>query len=174
MDPARFVFLDETAASTKMTRRSGWAPVGQRLIATVPFGHWHTTTCIAGLRQSGLVAPYLISGPMTRAAFLTYVADRLAPCLSPGDVVVMDNLAAHKSPAVIRAIRAAGASPLYLPAYSPDLNPIELAFSKLKTLLRAAAARTREALWQSVHVAFSQVTPEECANYLRHCGYDPA
>jgi len=172
MDPARFVFLDETAASTTMIRRSGWAPVGQRLIAAVPFGHWHTTTCVAGLRQSGIVAPHLISGPMTRSAFLTYVQEHLAPCLSAGDVVVMDNLSAHKSPAVIRAIRAVGASTLYLPPYSPDLNPIELAFSKLKALLRAAAARTREALWQSVQASFAQFTPEECANYLRHCGYD--
>lgn len=165
MDPARFVFLDETAASTKMIRRSGWAPVGQRLIAAAPFGHWHTTTCVAGLRQSGIVAPHLISGPMTRSAFLIYVQEHLAPCLSAGDVVVMDNLSAHKSPAVIRAIRAVGASTLYLPAYSPDLNPIELAFSKLKALLRAAAARTREALWQSVQASFAQFTPEECANY---------
>ena len=125
MDPARFVFLDETGASTDMVRRYGWAPRGERLVDAAPRGHWKTTTFVAGLRQSGLVAPFVLDGPMTGAAFRAYVERVLAPALAPGDVVVMDNLGAHKVAGVAEAIGAAGASPLYLPPYSPDLNPVE-------------------------------------------------
>ena len=150
MDPARFVFLDETSAATNMARRYGRCPASERLVAAVPHGHWHTTTLVAGLRQSGITAPLVLDGPMTGAAFLAYVEQFLAPTLAPGDVVVLDNLAAHKVAGVAEAIAAAGASILYLPPYSPDLNPIEQLFAKLKALLRKAAARTKEALWSTI------------------------
>jgi transposase len=132
MDPARFVFLDETATATNMTRRYGRSPSDQRLVAAVPHGHWRTTTFIAGLRQTGILAPLVLDGPMTGIAFRAYVEQSLAPALEPGDVVVLDNLAAHKVDGVRQAITAAGASVLYLPPYSPDLNPIEQLFAKLK------------------------------------------
>jgi transposase len=173
MDPARFVFLDETGASTDMVRRYGWAPRGERLVDAAPHGHWRTTTFVAGLRQSGLVAPFVLDGPMTGAAFRAYVERVLAPALAPGDVVVMDNLGAHKVAGVAEAIGAAGASLLYLPPYSPDLNPIEQAFAKLKALLRKAAARTRDALWAAIADLLSAYSHEECQNYLANCGYEP-
>jgi transposase len=171
MDPARFVFLDETATATNMARRYGRCPVDERLVAAVPHGHWQTTTFIAGLRQSEVIAPLVLDGPMTGAAFRTYVEQMLAPALAPGDVMVMDNLAAHKVDGVQQAITAAGASILYLPPYSPDLNPIEQLFAKLKALLRKAAARTKEALWAATGDLLARFTPDECANYLAHCGY---
>ena len=149
MDPERFVFIDETGASTNMIRRYGWAPRSERLIAAAPHGHWRTTTFVAGLRSTGLVAPLVLDGPMNGSAFLAYVLQFLAPTLRSGDVVVMDNLSAHKVAGVEDAIRATGASLLYLPPYSPDLNPIEQVFAKLKALLRAAAARTKEA-WTTI------------------------
>ena len=139
MDPCRFVFLDETSVTTNMTRRYGRCPASERLVAPVPHGHWLSTTFVAGLRSSGLTAPLVLDGPMTGAAFLAYVDQILAPTLVPGDVVVLDNLAAHKVEGVAQAIRAVGASILYLPPYSPDLNPIEQVFAKLKALLRRAA-----------------------------------
>ena len=139
MDPAAFVFLDETGVSTNMVRRYGWASRGERLVDAAPHGHWRTTTFVAGLRGTGVVAPLVLDGPMTGEAFLAYVEQFLAPALSPGDVVVLDNLAAHKVAGVREAIAAVGASILYLPPYSPDLNPIEQAFAKLKALLRKAA-----------------------------------
>ena len=150
MDPARFVFLDETGTATNMARRYGRSPCGERLVAPVPHGPWRTTTFVAGLRARGIVAPLVLDGPMTGPAFCAYVEQFLAPALAPGDVVVLDNLAAHKVKGVRQAIAAAGASVLYLPPYSPDLNPIEQLFAKLKALLRKAAARTQHELWQAI------------------------
>ena len=171
MDPSRFVFLDETGTATNMARRYGRSRGGERLVAAVPHGHWHTTTFVAGLRASGIVAPLVLDGPMTGPAFRAYVAQFLAPALEPGDVVVLDNLAAHKVKGVRQAIAAAGASLLYLPPYSPDLNPIEQLFAKLKALLRKAAARTRDELWQRIGRLLAAVSSSECANFLNHCGY---
>ena len=142
LDPQRLVFIDETSASTKMARLYGRAPKGERCRASVPHGHWKTTTFTAGLRINGMAAPMVLDGPMNGDAFLAYVRQVLVPELSPGDVVIMDNLPAHKVSGVHDAIEAAGANLIYLPPYSPDFNPIEMAFSKLKALLRAAAART--------------------------------
>jgi transposase len=174
MDPARFVFLDETGASTNMVRRYGRCPKGERLLAAAPQGHWKTTTFVAGLRQAGIVAPYVLDGPMTGEVFRAYVEQMLAPNLEPGDVVVLDNLAAHKVAGVAEAIRAVGASLLYLPPYSPDLNPIEQVFAKLKALLRKAAARTRDALWDTIGRLLDEFPPAECENYLLNCGYGAA
>ncbi len=150
MDADRFVFLDETAANTAMTRLSGWCPKGERLVDAVSAGHWKTTTFVAGLRASGIIAPFTLDGPMTGAVFRAYVEQVLAPALEPGDAVVMDNLSIHKVAGVKEAIQAVGASVLYLPSYSPDFNPIEQLFAKLKALLRKAAARTRDALWETI------------------------
>jgi transposase len=172
MDAARFVFLDETGLTTKMTRLYGRSHRGERLVGAVPHGHWRTTTFTAGLRQSGIIAPLVLDGPMTGAAFRAYVEQALAPALQPGDVVVMDNLAAHKVAGVSEAIATAGASLLYLPPYSPDLNPIEQLFAKLKALLRKAAARTKEALWATAGQLLDRVPPSECQNYLANSGYE--
>ena len=172
MDPERFVFIDETGAATNMMRRYGWAPRGDRLVTAAPHGHWRTTTFVAGLRSTGLVAPLVLDGPMNGQAFLAYVEQFLAPTLQPGDVVVMDNLGAHKVAGVAEAIRAVGASILYLPPYSPDLNPIEQVFSKLKALLRGAAARTRNALWTTIGQLLDRFSPNECRNYLANSGYE--
>ena len=172
MDPDRFVFLDETAATTKMTSLYGWAPKGERLVDAAPFGHWKTTTLVAGLRASGLVAPWVIGGAMDGTAFRTYVEEILAPELRPGDVVVMDNLAAHKIHGVGEAIRAVGATVMSLPPYSPDLNPIEQVFAKLKALLRKAGARTKEALWTAIGRLIDAFAPNECRNYLVDPGYE--
>jgi transposase len=166
------VFLDETGATTKMARRHGRAPRGERLRASVPHGHWKTTTFIGGLRLSGMTAPMVLDGPMTAAWFLAYVEQVLVPTLAPGDIVILDNLAAQKSAAARDAIEATGARMLFLPPYSPDLNPIENAFSKLKALLRKAAARTLEQLWNAIAQAIDAFTPTECANYLAAAGYD--
>jgi transposase len=171
MDASRFVFLDETGTATNMTRRYGRSRSGQRLVAAVPHGHWRTTTFLAGLRQSGVVAPLVLDGPITGTAFRAYVEQFLAPALEPGDVVVLDNLAAHKVDGVRQAVTAAGASILYLPPYSPDLNPIEQLFAKLKALLRKAATRTRDQLWSAIGRLLDACPPAECANYLRHSGY---
>ena len=171
MDPARFVFLDETGTATNMARRYGRCPSDQRLVAAVPHGHWRTTTFVAGLRQTGIVAPLVLDGPMTGPAFRAYVEQFLAPALEPGDVVVLDNLAAHKVDGVRQAIAAAGASILYLPPYSPDLNPIEQLFAKLKALLRKAAARTKDQLWSTIGRLLEAYPPADCTNYLNHCGY---
>ena len=162
MDAERFVFIDETAATTAMTRLSGWSPKGERLVDAAPAGHWRTTTFVAGLRASGIIAPFVLDGPMTGDAFRAYVEQVLAPELEPGDAVVMDNLRPHKVAGVREAIRAAGASVLYLPSYSPDFNPIEHLFAKLKELLRKAAARTKEALWDAIGRHLDDFTPEEC------------
>jgi transposase len=171
MDPAAFVFLDETGATTNMVRRYGWGPKGERLVDAAPHGHWRTTTFVAGLRATGIIAPLVLDGPMTGDTFRAYAEQFLAPALSPGDVVVMDNLAAHKVAGVREAIAAGGASILYLPPYSPDLNPIEQMFAKLKALLRKAAARTREALWATIGNLLGAFSPAECRNYLQNSGY---
>ena len=171
LDPSRLVFLDETWATTALTPIRGWAPKGERLVCTISHGHWHTTTFLCGLRTTGLVAPLVLDGAMNGAAFLAYVEQFLVPTLSPGDVVVLDNLSSHKVGGVREAIKQVGATLLYLPPYSPDLNPIELAFSKLKRLLRDAAERTVEALWQTIGRLLGRFSPAECANYIRHCGF---
>jgi transposase len=171
MDASRFVFLDETGTATNMARRYGRSPSEQRLVAAVPHGHWRTTTFLAGLRQTGIVAPLVLDGPITGTAFRAYVEQFLAPALEPGDVVVLDNLAAHKVDGVRQAIAAAGASILYLPPYSPDLNPIEQLFAKLKALLRKVAARTKDELWFTIGRLLDTCPAAECQNYLSHCGY---
>jgi transposase len=172
LDAGHFLFLDETATATNMTRRDGRCPAGRRLVAAVPHGHWKTTTLIAGLRQSGITAPLVLDGPMTGRAFRAYVEQFLVPVLAPGDIVVLDNLAAHKVKGIQAAIAAAGAHLLYLPPYSPDLNPIEMVFAKLKAMLRKAAARTRHQLWTALGDLIPAVSAAECASYLHHCGYD--
>jgi transposase len=165
LDPDRLVFIDETWASTNMARRYGRAPRGKRLRVGVPHGHWKTTTFVAGLRASGLVAPFVLDGPINREAFDTYVARVLVPDLQADDIVVMDNLSSHKGPRVREMIEAAGATLLYLPPYSPDFNPIENAFAKLKALLRKAAERTIEGLWTTIGCLLDTFTPDECANW---------
>ena len=173
MDGRRFVFLDESGVTTQMVRRFGWAPKGERLVATIPQGHWRTMTFVAGLRADGLVAPFVVEGAMSGALFRAYVEQILAANLQPGEVVAMDNLSVHKVAGVREAIRAAGASVLYLPSYSPDLNPMEPVLAKLKALLRKAAARSRAALDAAIGQALETFSPEECRNYLVHCGYTP-
>jgi len=170
----RLVFVDETATSTKMVRTHGRCRRGQRLIGKAPWGHWQTTTFTAGLRCDGLVAPWVLDGPMNGEAFLVYVEKVLVPSLTAGDIVVVDNLPAHKVDGVRALIEAAGAILLYLPPYSPDLNPIEMAFAKLKALLRKAAARTRDSLWDAIGQALDAFAPDECINYLTHAGYASA
>ncbi len=172
LDPARLVFVDETWASTTMARTHGRAPRGERLRAAVPHGHWKTTTVVAGLRNSGMVAPMVLDGPINGVAFQAYVDQVLAPELRPGDIVVMDNLGSHKGAGVRAAIEAAGASLLYLPPYSPDFNPIENAFAKLKAVLRRVAARAAEGLWAAIGRTTDTFTPAECANYFSAAGYD--
>ena len=156
-----------------MARLRGRAPKGERLRAGIPHGHWKTTTFVAGLRLDGIAAPMVLDGPINRDAFQAYVDQVLVPELRPGDIVVMDNLSSHKGQAVRRAIEAAGASLLYLPPYSPDFNPIENAFAKLKALLRKAAERTVGALWDRIGILLDAFTPAECANYFKAAGYEP-
>jgi len=156
-----------------MARLRGRAPRGKRLRVGIPRGHWKTTTFVAGLRLAGMMAPFVLDGPMNRSAFLAYVRQVLAPELKRGDVVILDNLPAHKGSSVREAIEAAGASLLYLPPYSPDFNPIENAFAKLKALLRKAAERTVEGLWAAIGRLIDLFTPQECANYFTAAGYDP-
>jgi transposase len=171
LEPHRLVFLDETGTTTKMTRLRGRCLKGQRLRSKAPFGHWMTQTFVAGLRRDGLTAPFVVNAPMNRRIFETYVETQLAPTLQKGDIVIMDNLAAHKSPRAEKAIRDRGAGILFLPPYSPDLNPIEMAFAKLKTLLRAKAARTIDALWQEIGHICDLFEPAECQNYFSAAGY---
>jgi transposase len=173
LDPDRLVFIDETWATTNMTRRYGRAPRGKRLVASVPHGHWKTSTFVAGLRTTGLTAPLVVDGAMNGDIFRTYVEQVLAPTLVPGDIVILDNLGSHKVAGVREAIEARGASVVYLPPYSPDLNPIEQAFAKLKALLRKIAARTISALWNALGDIVARFTPHECANYLANAGYVP-
>ena len=171
-DPEKLVFLDETGATTKMARLYGRALRGERCRAAVPHGHWKTTTFTAGLRIGGLAAPMILDGPMDGSAFRAYVTQVLVPELAPGDTVIMDNLPAHKVRGVRDAIEAAGAKLIYLPPYSPDFNPIEMAFAKLKAFLRAAAARTIPDLWDALKNALDAFTPNECRNYFSAAGYD--
>jgi transposase len=172
LDPDRLVFVDETWASTNMARRYGRAPRGQRLRAGVPHGHWKTTTFVAGLRLSGIVAPFVLDGPVNRESFEAYVEQVLVPELRHGDVVIMDNLSSHKGPKVRTMIERAGASLRYLPPYSPDFNPIENAFAKLKALLRKAAERTIKGLWTAIGRLIDALTTNECANFFTAAGYD--
>jgi transposase len=167
----RLVFLDETGASTNMARRHGRCARGLRLLAPVPHGHWKTTTLIAGLRTTGIVAPYVLDGALTGPVFRSYTEQILAPALQPGDILVMDNLPTHKVAGIRQAVESRGAQLLYLPPCSPDLNPIEQAFAKLKGLLRKAAERTRDGLWQAIGRIIDLVTPEECRNLFRNAGY---
>jgi transposase len=171
LDPDKLVFLDETSAKTNMVRLYGRSPQGQRLVEKVPYGHWKSTTFLAALRSTGLTAPMVIDGAMNGPLFLAYLQQILTPTLKPGDVVVMDNLPAHKVAGVKEIVEKAGAQVLYLPPYSPDLNPIELVFSKLKWLLRSAQERDVEKLWKTCGVLMDRFSPDECRNYLNHCGY---
>jgi transposase len=171
-DPTKLVFIDETSISTSMARRFGWASRGERCRASIPFGHWKTTTFVAGLRVDRIDAPMTIDGALDGEAFRAYVEQLLAPTLSSGDIVVMDNAPLHKVAGVGEAIAAKGASLLYLPAYSPDFNPIEKFFSKFKSILQRIAARTADALEAAVGEALRSVMPDECRNYFAACGYD--
>jgi transposase len=171
LDPARLVFIDETGTTTKMARARGRSHRGARLVSAIPHGHWKISTFLAGLRRDGLTAPFVIDRPMNGAIFLAYVEQCLAPTLAPGDIVVMDNLPAHKVAGVRQIIRQRGAELLYLPPYSPDLNPIELLFAKLKALLRHAAERSIAALWTRIGELLDQFSADECRHYLAHAGY---
>lgn len=171
IDPDSLVFLDETGVNTKMARLHGWSPVGERCHDSVPFGHWKSMTFIAGLRLSGLTAPWVLDGPMDGDAFRTYVRQVLAPTLRRGDVVVLDNLPAHKVAGIREAIAARRAQIFYLPPYSPDMNPIEMAFSKLKSLLRQEPARTVDTLIERIGQLLDRFCPSECANFFHAAGY---
>ena len=165
------MFIDETWATTNLTRLRGRSPRGRRLRAAVPHGHWKTSTFVAGLRKDGIVAPFVIDRAINGDIFRAYVEQVLVPTLRPGDIVIMDNLGSHKVTGVREAIEARGAALLYLPPYSPDLNPIEQAFAKLKQLLRSAAERTVEGLWTAIGQLLDRFSPTECRNYLANCGY---
>ena len=171
LDPSHLVFIDETWAKTNMTPTHGWSRKGTPLLATAPGGHWHTMTFLAALRHDSITAPCVFDGPINGERFLAYVEQFLVPTLKSGDVVIMDNLSSHKSMAVRKAIRSAGARLFFLPPYSPDLNPIEQVFAKLKRLLRKAAERTKRATWKRIGTLIDQFSPEECSNYFRNSGY---
>ena len=173
LEPERLVFIDETGVDTKMARRFGRSLRGERCCAPVPHGHWKTTTFTAGLRLTGMTAPFILEGPMDGEGFLAYVEQVLAPTLQPGDVVIIDNLPAHRVAGARTAIEAKGAAFVFLPPYSPDFNPIEKAFSKLKAYLRKIAARTVDDLWAAIADAVKTYTAVECQNYFTACGYDP-
>jgi transposase len=172
IDPRQLVFIDETGTSTNMTRLRGRAPKGERLIGKTPHGHWKLSTFIAALRYDRITAPMVIDRPMNGEIFLAYVLTFLLPTLSQGDIVVMDNLPAHKVAGVVEAIEGAGARILYLPPYSPDLNPIEQVFAKLKALLRKAKERTIDDLWDRIGELLDEFSAAECANYFTNTGYD--
>lgn len=169
--PGRLVFIDETSVTTKMTRLRGRSRKGERLKAHAPFGHWGTQTFIAALRCDGLTAPWIIDKAMNRAAFDTYIETQLAPTLYRGDIVILDNLAVHKSAKATECLRRKGAWFLFLPTYSPDLNPIEMAFAKLKAHLRKAKARTFDALWKAIGDICNLFTSTECWNFIKEAGY---
>lgn len=171
LDPAKLVFIDETGTATNMAPRRGRCRRGERLIGRVPHGHWKTTTFVAGLRRDAIVAPFVVDRPMNGDIFKAYVEQCLVPTLTPGDIVIMDNLASHKVAGIREAIERVGASLVYLPPYSPDLNPIEQVFAKLKTLLRKAAARSVPALWHKIGDLLDAFSPHECQNYLSNAGY---
>jgi transposase len=171
VEPERLVFIDETWTKTNMAPLRGWAPRGRRLTAKVPHGHWKTTTFLAALRYDRIAAPWLLEGPIDGESFRTYVERVLVPTLREGDIVIMDNLGSHKGKAVRALIRSAGAKLFFLPKYSPDLNPIEQVFAKLKHLLRKAAARTPETVCNAIGDILGLFPPKECANYFRNSGY---
>ena len=171
VDVTKFVFIDETWTKTNMTPFYGWAEIGKRVIDFVPHGHWKTTTFLAALRHDGLTAPMVVDGAINGELFLAYVQQILLPTLKKGDVVVMDNLSSHHVFGVKKTIESVGARVLYLPPYSPDLNPIENVFSKLKTLVRKWKLRTMEALWNKLGELCDVFSPQECVNYFRHAGY---
>jgi len=171
VEPERLVFIDETWTRTDMAPLRGWAPRGRRLTAKVPHGRWKTMTFLAALRHDRIDAPWFIEGPIDGECFRTYVAKVLLPTLRPGDIVVLDNLGSHRSKAVRQIIRSAGAKLFFLPKYSPDLNPIEQVFAKLKHIIRKALARTVDAVCAAIGQALPAFTPEECANYLKNSGY---
>lgn len=171
LDPERLVFIDETWAKTNMTRPRGRSLCGTRVVATVPHGHWKTTTFLAALRTSGLTAPLVVDGAINGVLFQAYVEQQLVPTLHPGDLVILDNLSSHKRSGVREAIEAAGGTLIFLPPYSPDLNPIEMAFAKFKWLLRSVADRTVESLWKTCGQLLERFSSTECRNYLRHAGY---
>lgn len=173
LDPDRLVFIDETGASTKMARLYGRSKRGERCRAAIPHGHWKTTTFVGALRRTGMTAPMVLDGAMHGIAFIAYVEQVLVPTLKPGDIVIMDNLPAHKPVAVRQAIEKAGARLRFLPPYSPDFNPIEMAFSKLKANLKAAACRTIDELWAKIGSAIDTISPSECENYFNAAGYEP-
>jgi transposase len=171
VEPERLVFIDETWTKTNMAPLRGWAPRGKRLVAKVPHGNWKTTTFVAALRLDRIEAPWLLEGPIDGESFRTYVERVLVPTLREGDIVIMDNLGSHKGKAVRQLIRSAGAKLFFLPKYSPDLNPIEQVFAKLKHLLRKAAVRTIETVCTTIGEILGAFTAEECANYFRNSGY---
>lgn len=171
LDPSKLVFIDESGFDTRMTRRFGRSARGAPCVGAVPHGHWRNTTFIAGLRRDRIDAPMLIEGAMDGAAFCAWVEQMLAPTLSAGDIVICDNLSVHKNAQARAAIEARGAELRFLPAYSPDLNPIEMVFAKIKAIVRSAAARCADTLCAALASALSAFTQEECANYLRHAGY---
>lgn len=173
IDPARLVFLDETWTKTNMAPLRGWSPQGQRLPAKVPYGHWNTMTFIAALRHDRIEAPWLLDRPINGDRFLAYVENVLVPTLRAGDLVIVDNLQSHKRRAVREALRRVGARLLFLPKYSPDLNPIEQVFAKLKHLLRKAAARTQQAVCEAIGSLLGTYTAAECTSYFRNSGYGP-
>jgi len=171
LDPKKLVFIDETAATTKMTRFYGRAPQGKRLVDKVPHGHWKTTTFICGLRYDGVTAPFVLDGPMDGPHFLAYVEQILAPTLKKGQIVFLDNVSTHKVDGVEEAIAARGAHTFFLPAYSPDFNPIEQLFAKLKAFLRKMKARTVDTLWKAIASCLKEVSKDECKAYLANSGY---
>ena len=171
LDPNKIVFVDETGTNTAMTRLRGRCKCSERLVGRAPQGHWKTTTFVAGLRNNAITAPYVVDRPMNGEIFLAWLEQSLIPTLAKGDIVVMDNLPAHKIAGVRELIEAAGATLLYLPPYSPDLNPIEMAFAKLKALLRKAAERTIDRLWDKIGEILGTFSAKECANYFDHAGY---
>src|SRR5437588_425293 len=171
IEPERLVFIDETWTKTNMAPLRGWAPLGMRLTAKVPHGHWKTTTFLAALRHDRIEAPWVLDGPIDGESFAIYVEKALLPTLKPGDIVIMDNLGSHKGKAVRALIRSVGAKLFFLPKYSPDLNPIEQVFAKLKHLLRKAAARTVEAVIAAIGQLLGTYTAQECANYFTTAGY---
>ena len=171
IDPTQVVFIDETWAKTNMTRRYGRSLLGSRVVEKTPYGRWQTTTFLGALRAEGFIAPLTVEGAINGPLFRSWVEQHLAPALRPGDIVVMDNLSSHKVTGIREAIEAVGAELRYLPPYSPDLNPIELAFSKFKKLLRDGAERTVDKLWNLCGSILDQFTEQECRNYFKHCGY---
>jgi transposase len=171
LDPSKLIFIDETWATTNMTRIRGRAAIGERLVAKVPHGHWKTTTLIAALDHKGMRCSTVVDGAINQDVFESFIEQVLAPKVHAGDIVVMDNLSSHKGARVRMLVESAGGTVLYLPPYSPDLNPIEMAFSKLKQLIRSAEHRSKEALWSDMQRMLDQITDSDARGFFRHCGY---